>query len=135
MTVASTATATHANRMGRVADRRARWWRAVVTVALAGAAAAGVRRVPPPPPPPRPDYSDLCARLHRLDVEIARLARSDGRTPALYHRLLATSLAYDGALRETCAIMGVDVPGGPPPYDSVARLEAEAGLNAAGLHW
>jgi hypothetical protein len=135
MMVASTATATHPECMGSVADWRARWWRALVTVALAGAAAAGVRRAPPPPPPPTPGYDQLCAQLHRLDVEIARLARSDGRTPALYHRLLATSLAYDAALREACAIMGVAVPGGPPPYDSVARLQAEAGLNAAGLHW
>ena len=122
----------------------ARWWRAIVTArwtrALgtglsAGAAAFGIRRVPPPPPPRAQGYEDLTARLHRLDVEIARLARSDRRTPALYHRLLATSLAYDAALREACAIMGVAVPGGPPPYDSVARLQAEAGLNAAGLHW
>jgi hypothetical protein len=114
---------------------RARWVRAVGTGVAAGAAAFGVRRVPPPPPPRSQDFEDLTARLHRLDVEIARLARSDRRTPALYHRLLATSLAYDAALREACAIMGVAVPGGPPPYDSVARLEAEAGLNAAGLHW
>jgi len=120
--------------MGSVAGWAPRCWQTLVTVALAGAAAAGVRRIPPPPPPP-PAYDELCARLHRLDVEIARLARSDGRTPALYQRLLATSLAYDGALRETCAIMGVAVPGGPPPFDSVARLQAEAGLNAAGLHW
>jgi anti-sigma-K factor RskA len=135
MPLASTTGATHPKSMGRAADRRARCWRALVLVAAAGAAAAGVRRAPPPPPPPTPGYDELCARLHRLDVEIARLARSDGRTPALYHRLLATSLAYDGALRETCAIMGVAVPGGPPPFDSVARLQAEAGLNAAGLHW
>jgi hypothetical protein len=113
----------------------ARWTRAVVTVLAAGVSAAGVRRVPPPPPPRSPGFEDLTARLHRLDVEIAKLARSDRRTPALYHRLLATSLAYDAALREACAIMGVAVPGGTPPYDSVARLQAEAGLNAAGLHW
>jgi hypothetical protein len=130
--------------MGGVAWGNARWWRAiatarwtraVVTVLAAAAAALGVRRIPPPPAPPQPAFEDLTARLHRLDVEIARLARSDRRTPALYHRLLATSLAYDAALREACAIMGVEVPGGPPPYDSLARLEAEAGLNAAGLHW
>jgi len=129
--------------MGGVAWGKARWWRAIatarwirvlVTVLAAAAAALGVRRIPPPPPP-APAFEDLTARLHRLDVEIARLARSDRRTPALYHRLLATSLAYDAALREACAIMGVEVPGGPPPYDSLVRLEAEAGLNAAGLHW
>jgi hypothetical protein len=124
--------------MGSVASAIARWWRAVVsalgTALVAAAAAAGVRRVPPTLPAP-PGYEDLTARLHRLDVEIATLARSDRRTPALYHRLLAVSLAYDAALREACAIMGVSVPGGPPPYDSVARLQAEAGLNAAGLHW
>jgi hypothetical protein len=129
--------------MGSVASAIARRLRAVAT-ALAGAlvtglvaaaAAAGVRRVPPPAPRAAPGYEDLTARLHRLDVEIATLARSDRRTPALYHRLLATSLAYDAALREACAVVGVSVPGGPPPYDSVARLQAEAGLNAAGLHW
>jgi len=133
---------------GRARWRRAitpaRWWRALATARwtrafgaglAAGAASFGIRRVPPPPPPRPQGYEDLTARLHRLDAEIARLARSDRRTPALYHRLLATSLAYDAALREACAIMGVAVPGGPPPYDSVARLQAEAGLNAAGLHW
>jgi hypothetical protein len=128
--------------MGSVASAVARRLRAVVgTVAsalatglVAAAAAAGIRRVPPPPPR-TPGYEDLTARLHRLDVEIAKLALSDRRTPALYHRLLATSLAYDAALREACAVVGVSVPGGPPPYDSVARLQAEAGLNAAGLHW
>jgi len=135
MTVAPATAASHPNRMGSVAGWKARWWHALVTAAVAGAAAAGVRRVPPPPPPPPPGFDELCARLHRLDVEIAKLSRSDRRTPALYHRLLATSLAYDGALRETCAIMGVAVPGGAPPLDSVSRLEAEAGLNAAGLHW
>ena len=133
--LARTAEPSHANAMGKGAWDRARWWRVLVTALAAAAAAAGVRRVPPPPPPRSQDFEDLTARLHRLDVEIARLARSDRRTPALYHRLLATSLAYDGALREACAIMGVAVPGGPPPYDSVARLQAEAGLNAAGLHW
>jgi hypothetical protein len=128
--------------MGSVASAVARRLRAVaaalgsalVTGLVAAAAAAGIRRVPPPPPRV-PGYEDLTARLHRLDVEIAKLARSDRRTPALYHRLLATSLAYDAALREACAVVGVSVPGGPPPYDSVARLQAEAGLNAAGLHW
>ena len=134
MLVASAATASHPKCMGSVAGWRGRSWRALVTAAMAGAAAAGIRRVPPPPPR-RPGYDELCARLHRLDVEIARLACADGRTPALYQRLLATSLAYDGVLRETCAIMGVTVPGGPPPFDSVARLQAEAELNAAGLHW
>jgi hypothetical protein len=128
------AAASHANAMGRVAWRERRWWHVLVTALVAAAAALGVRRVPPPPPRTQ-GFEDLTARLHRLDVEIARLARSDRRTPALYHRLLATSLAYDAALREACAIMGVAVPGGPPPYDSVARLQAEAGLNAAGLHW
>lgn len=128
--------------MGSVASAVARRLRAVVgTVAaalvtglVAAAAAAGIRRVPPPPPR-TPGFEELTARLHRLDVEIAKLALSDRRTPALYHRLLATSLAYDALLREACAVVGVSVPGGPPPYDSVARLQAEAGLNAAGLHW
>jgi hypothetical protein len=143
MLVALAAAASHASYMGSVASRVVRWLRsaatalvkALITGLVAAAAAAGIRRVPPPPPPPPPGYEDLTARLHRLDVEIARLARSDRRTPALYHRLLAVSLAYDAALREACAVVGVSVPGGPPPYDSVARLQAEAGLNAAGLHW
>ena len=134
----------HPSDMGGVAWGKARWWRGIAAARLsralvaglaAAAAALGVRRIPPPPPPPPPSFEVITARLHRLDVEIARLSRSDGRTPALYQRLLAASLAYDAALREACAVMGVEMPGGTPPYDSLARLEAEAGLNAAGLHW
>jgi hypothetical protein len=59
---------------------------------------------------------------------------SDRRTPALYHRLRAASLAYDATLRDACSALGVEVTGAPP-FDGVVRIEVEAGLAAAGLSW
>jgi hypothetical protein len=78
--------------------------------------------------------SRICADLHRLDLEIARLMVSDRRTPALYHRLRSASLAYDATLDEACRTLGVQVDGAPP-FEGVVRIEAEAGLAAAGLAW
>jgi hypothetical protein len=76
----------------------------------------------------------ICDDLHRLDLEIARLLLSDGRTPALFHRLRAASLAYDAALRDACRTLGLELESAPP-FDGFVRLEAEAGLAAAGLSW
>jgi hypothetical protein len=76
----------------------------------------------------------ICDDLHRLDLEIARLMVSDRRTPALYHRLRAASLAYDATLRDACSAVGVEIEGAPP-FDGPVRIEVEAGLAAAGLSW
>jgi len=76
----------------------------------------------------------LCDDLHRLDLEIARLMVSDRRTPALYHRLRAASLAYDATLRDACGAVGVELESAPP-FDGAVRIEVEAGLSAAGLSW
>lgn len=95
--------------------------------------AAGVR-VLPPPDPVRPPLESLCAALHRLDSEIARLRVSDKRTPALFYRLQSATLAYDWVLCDACQAVGVHPPG-PAPYSAIARLEVEAGLAAAGVDW
>jgi hypothetical protein len=95
--------------------------------------AIGVRPVARPDPALE-TLDRICADLHRLDREIARLLRSDCRTPALYHRLRSASLAYDATLDEACRALHVQVEG-VPPFDGVVRIEAEAGLAAAGLHW
>ncbi|GAB3590413.1 hypothetical protein GCM10027446_05080 [Angustibacter peucedani] len=95
--------------------------------------AVGVRRVLPPDPAVE-QLHDLRASLHRLDVEIARLRACDPRTPALYHRLLSATLAYDAVLRDACRMLGVEPPQ-TPPFNPVDRLAAEAGLAAAGLRW
>jgi hypothetical protein len=76
----------------------------------------------------------VCARLHRLEEEIAGLLMADPRTPALYHRLHAASLAYDAVLAEACQVLGLPRPGAPP-LDGPTRLQAEAALTAAGLRW
>ncbi len=102
-------------------------------VGRAALVAVGVRRLPPP---------DLGAEriqalrisLQRLDAELARLRCGDPRTPALYHRLVSTTLAYDAVLRDACRMLDVE-PVDSPPFSPVTRLEAEAGLAAAGLHW
>jgi len=94
----------------------------------------GVRVVPPDPPPSALPIERLCESLHRLDVEIDHLRHCDRRTPALFHRLHSATLAYDAVLRDACRALGVPPPG-PLPYSDVARLEAEAGLAAAGLDW
>jgi hypothetical protein len=115
--------------MGVGARRGRVLWRAGRALAIA----FGVRPVVPPDPVLE-TLTRVCADLHRLDLEIARLMRSDRRTPALYHRLRAASLAYDGALRDACRTLGVELDAAPP-FDGAVRLEAEAGLAAAGLSW
>lgn len=95
--------------------------------------AIGVRPVVRPDPAVE-TVNRLCADLHRLDMEIARLLVSDCRTPALYHRLRSASLAYDATLRDACRVLGVDV-SGAPPFDGPVRIEAEASLAATGLSW
>ncbi len=102
-------------------------------VGRAGLHACGVR-VLPPPDPTTERLLALRLSLRRLDREMARLRQCDRRTPALYHRLLSTTLAYDAVLREACRTLGLQPPE-PLPYTPIARLEAEAGLEAAGLRW
>lgn len=107
-----------------------------ITIARAGRAvlvAAGVRRLPAPDVGAE-RLEALRSSLRRLDVELARLRTLDPRTPALYHRLLATTLAYDAVLCDACRMLDVEPPP-PPPFSPVTRLEAEAGLAAAGLRW
>ncbi len=111
----------------------ARWLSRVRRAGRALAIAIGVRPVVRPDPA-LVELARICADLHRLDLEIARLMVSDRRTPALYHRLRSASLAYDAALRDACRALGVEV-AGAPPFDGAVRIEAEAGLAAAGLTW
>jgi hypothetical protein len=119
----------HHGVMGGSARRR----RVLGRAGRALAYALGVRPVARPDPALE-TLARLCADLHRLDLEIARLMLSDRRTPALYHRLRSASLAYDAALRDACRALHVEVDGAPP-FDGVVRIEAEAGLAAAGLSW
>ncbi|MFC6008103.1 hypothetical protein [Angustibacter luteus] len=102
-------------------------------VGAASLSALGARVVPLPSPVP-PSLQHLCATLHRLDDEIARLRVSDRRTPALFHRLQSATRAYDLVLCDTCRAVGV-LPPGEAPFNAVARLEIEAGLAAAGVDW
>lgn len=115
--------------MGTVARARGVAARAV----RAAVVAAGVRRLPPPDLDAE-RIQALRSSLHRLDRELARLRTCDPRTPALYHRLLSTTLAYDAVLRDACRMLDIE-PQEPPPFSPVARLQAEAGLAAAGLRW
>jgi hypothetical protein len=101
--------------------------------AQAALEALGLRRLDPPGPDVD-RFIVLCASLHRLDLEIARLRASDRRTPALYHRLSSASLAYDAVLRETGEVIGLPVPPAVP-FEPAARLEVEAALAAAGVWW
>ncbi|AKU17601.1 hypothetical protein [Luteipulveratus mongoliensis] len=74
----------------------------------------------------------LVADLHRLELEIARLERSD--MPAKVHRLEAVTLAYDDTLRACCVILELPA----PPARRLAgvdRLVVEAELAQAGLLW
>jgi len=104
-------------------------WRAARALVVA----VGVRPVVRPDPVLE-TLGRLCDDLHRLDLEINRLMLSDRRTPALYHRLRAASLAYDATLRDACSAVGVEV-ASPPPFDGAVRIEVEADLAAAGLSW
>jgi hypothetical protein len=110
----------------------ARAWRSTAGE-LAGAfvTAAGVTRTPPPVT--SPPIEKICADLHRINGEIAKVL-ADPRLPARYHRLLAASWAYDAALRDACRAVGVD----PPPrqrLDQIERLATEAALTEQGVHW
>jgi hypothetical protein len=98
----------------------------------AAARALGLR--PVDLPPRAFGLEHLCARLHRLEVEIARLLGADPRTPGLYHRLHVASFAYDAVLGEACQMLDLARPG-PPPLDGPTRLQTEASLTAAGLRW
>lgn len=75
---------------------------------------------------------ERCAEdLARLRDEIDRLQHSQGY--ARRHHLLAASMAYDDALRDTCRALDIPVPA--EPLDPVERLRLEAELEVAGLSW
>jgi hypothetical protein len=99
---------------------------------LAVGVALGVRRIHRQPP--EPPIEVISARLRRLDAERARLLVAQPQPPALCCRLIATSHAYDGVLRDACTALGIEDPG-PPMLDSVVRVQTEAALSAAGLRW
>lgn len=107
-------------------------WRSTAgELALALAAAAGVHRRPPAST--APPLEQICADLHRINGEIAKVL-ADPRLPARYHRLLAASWAYDAALADACRAVGVE----PPPrirLDYIERLQTEAALTAHGVKW
>ena len=98
---------------------------------LALGQALGVSRVPPQPT--GPSLERICADLHRLDLERAFLL-SNPHIPALYHRLVAVSWAYDRALRDACEALGLPAPE-RDPFGYAERLATEAELSAAGLRW
>jgi hypothetical protein len=107
-------------------------WRSTAgELAGAFASAAGVRRTPRATV--RPPIEQICADLHRINGEIAKVL-ADPRLPARYHRLLAASWAYDAALADACRAVGIE----PPPQirlDHIERLETEAVLTAHGVKW
>jgi hypothetical protein len=80
-----------------------------------------------------PPLEQICADLHRINGEIARVL-ADPRLPARYHRLVAASWAYDAALKDACRAVGVDPPE-RAPLDLMERLQTEAALTAHGVHW
>lgn len=80
-----------------------------------------------------PPIEQICADLHRINAEIAKVL-ADPRLPARYHRLLAASWAYDAALRDACRAVGVDPPQ-RQQLDQVERLQTEAVLTAHGVQW
>ena len=93
--------------------------------------ALGVHRVPVPVT--SPPLEQICADLHRINAEIARVL-NDPSLPARHHRLLAASWAYDAALRDACRAVGVE----PPQrqrLDQIERLQTEAALTEHGVKW
>lgn len=94
-------------------------------------AAAGVSKVPRVTV--GPPIEQICADLHRINGEIAKVL-ADPRLPARYHRLLAASWAYDAALADACRAVGIE----PPErlrLDHVERLRTEAVLTELGVQW
>lgn len=111
--------------------RRQRAVTVLERVLIAFGQAVGVRRVPPGPT--GPSLERICSDLHRLDVERERLL-ANPHMPALYHRLLAVSWAYDHALRDACTALGLPAPE-HDPLNQAERITTEAELSAAGLRW
>jgi len=104
---------------------------ATVRAVVAMGHALGVSRVPPQPT--SPPLQRICSDLHRLDLEREWLL-TNPPVPALYHRLLAVSWAYDHALRDACSAVGVPAPE-RDPFGQAERIATEAELSAAGLRW
>lgn len=71
--------------------------------------------------------------LKRLAEEVQRV-RAD-QQPGQYHRVRATTAAYDGALVQTCRSLGLQAPNTTPPFSDEQRYEVETALMAAGVHW
>ena len=71
--------------------------------------------------------------LKRLSEEVQRV-RAD-RQPGQYHRVRATTAAYDGALVQACRSMGIEPPTGNLPLSDAQRYETETALMAAGVQW
>ncbi len=106
-------------------------WSVAGELGMAFLAAAGVTRRPSPVT--GPPLEQICADLHRINDEIAKVL-GDPKLPARYHRLLAASLAYDAALADACRAVGLD----PPtrrPLPQYVRLETEAALTTHGVQW
>ncbi len=71
--------------------------------------------------------------LRRLEDEFRR-TEAAADVPYRGARLQALSLAYDDTLRLCCRLLDVPEPD-RPPWPSVTRLQVEAELARAGLHW
>ena len=75
----------------------------------------------------------LVADLRRLEDEFRRTEAARD-LPYRGARLQALSLAYDDTLRLCCRLLEVPEPE-RPPWPPVTRLQVEAELARAGLHW
>lgn len=71
--------------------------------------------------------------LKRLAQEVQRV-RAD-QQPGQYHRVRATTAAYDGALVQACRALGLEHPVGTLPLSDTQRYEVETSLMAAGVQW
>lgn len=106
-------------------------WATTGELASAFAAACGVRRIDRNPT--APPIERICADLHRINNDIAKVL-ADPKIPARYHRLVAATWAYDAALADACRAIGMP----PPPrvpLDQLDRLATEAALTAHGVRW
>ncbi len=74
--------------------------------------------------------------LARLADEVQRVRTADRPgEPGQFHRVRATTAAYDDALVQACRTMGLDHPGGSLPLSDSDRYEIETRLMSAGVRW
>ena len=71
--------------------------------------------------------------LKRLADEVQRVRNFD--RPGQYHRVRATTAAYDDALVQACRTLGLDHPAGSLPLSDTDRYDVETRLMSAGVHW